>query len=92
MAILAWLLVACLSITWARPGERVLALFSRNDDASKFGALLGDLQAEGYLVDVHHAASAQLKLRKYSEYLYEHVILIAPSTNGKWIADIICII
>jgi hypothetical protein len=63
-------------------GKRVLALIGSTDVKASHSKFLKGLSDAGLEVDVKLAKDAELNLRDYDEWHYDHLLLLAPTATG----------
>jgi hypothetical protein len=64
-------------------GRRLLVLLDDLAVRSSHSAFFGSLQARGFDLDFRLADDPKLSLHRYGQYLYDGLVLFAPSTPRK---------
>jgi Oligosaccharyltransferase 48 kDa subunit beta len=77
------LLLATLA-TQCAAHRRVLAVLDSEDIKSSHSQFLDVLSAGGAEVDVRIVGDNSLKLREYDAFLYDALVLLAPSAASEW--------
>ena len=73
-----WVLLAVLAAA-----DNVLVVLDSWDIKDTHASFFSWLTTQGHNVVYRMADSQHLKLEKYGEYLYEHIVLAAASAEGK---------
>jgi oligosaccharyltransferase complex subunit beta len=71
--------------------QRILLLVDNNNIEKTHSIFLKSLRDRGYTLTVKKADDASLSLTKFGEFLYDHVIVFAPSVEGNFKIKNICI-
>lgn len=74
-------LVACVQLGSAQ--KRILFLHDNVAIEKTHSIFLKSLRDRGYTLDVKKADDPTLALIKFGEFLYDHVIVFAPSVEGN---------
>lgn len=83
-SVVVLLLVLFVALTWgsaAPSGKRTLVLVQSNDIKVTHSTFFKGLEAQGYKLTFSNADSDSIKLHKYGDYLYDNLIIFAPSTE-----------
>jgi len=76
------LISAIFSATSDSPaGKRVLAVLDNSRIKSTHSTFFSQLEARGYTVDYAGAEDRGTKFKKYGEWMYDHLIVFAPSAS-----------
>lgn len=67
--------------------KRVLLLIDNNNIEKSHSIFLKSLRDRGYSLTVKKADDPSLALIQFGEFLYDHVIVFAPSVEGKLILE-----
>jgi oligosaccharyltransferase complex subunit beta len=88
LAALVLLLALAVSASGEDEGPRSRRLLVLLDDLavrSSHSAFFGSLQARGLDLDFRLADDPKLSLHRYGQYLYDGLVLLAPSTTREYI-------
>jgi oligosaccharyltransferase complex subunit beta len=76
------LVVLCVSVLGTNPsGNRVLVLLDNLSLQQTHSSFFKDLQDRGYVVSFFQAEDSSITLTEYGEYLYDHLIIFAPTVE-----------
>eukprot|EP01114_Cavostelium_apophysatum_P017986 TRINITY_DN5466_c0_g1_i2.p1 TRINITY_DN5466_c0_g1~~TRINITY_DN5466_c0_g1_i2.p1 ORF type:complete len:432 (-),score=105.23 TRINITY_DN5466_c0_g1_i2:46-1341(-) len=62
-------------------GKRILAVLENSGIKSSHSIFFAYLQERGFTIDFVGSSDRNIKFQKYGEYLYDHLILFAPSAS-----------
>eukprot|EP00300_Choanocystis_sp_HF-7_P024811 c2635_g1_i1.p1 GENE.c2635_g1_i1~~c2635_g1_i1.p1 ORF type:complete len:438 (+),score=116.68 c2635_g1_i1:31-1344(+) len=84
---LVLLALCCLAVSAAASsspflGKNTLVLLESIEDQQAYSLFFNSLRSRGYTLHFSRADAADLALTKYGEYLYDQLILLAPSVNA----------
>jgi len=79
--ILVTIFLSLLVLAVCNEGNRVLVLLDGSTKQGSFSLFFGDLEARGYKLTFAQADEASLELAHFGEYLFDHLVVFAPSTD-----------
>ncbi len=83
-AAMSWIAVLLLAaICSCASASKILVLYDDPLIRSTHSRFLSGLQSHGHIVTFKSVTDSRLKLRDWDEWLYEKLIIFAPSAAGK---------
>lgn len=93
LAAVPLLAVLCAAFTEESPTDRrVLVLLDDLAIKSSHSIFFKSLETRGFDLDYKLAADPKLALQRYGKYLYDAVVLFAPTTDRKWMNNATAIV
>lgn len=63
-------------------GDKILVLIDNPTIKESHSTYFKSLESRGHVLNIQMADDASLSLIKYGEFLYQHLIILAPSVEG----------